>query len=65
MDKTPMLSSTSSSLVRHSAEGRRHLGQVRHEWFAMTRHAPEHGHSLHIAAITATLPGLPAARRRS
>src|ERR1700687_5155200 len=46
LDKTPMLSWSSSSLARHSAEGRRHSRQVRHEGFAMSRHAPDRGQQL-------------------
>ena len=32
---------SSSSVVRQHAESGRHLGQVRHEGFAMSRHAPD------------------------
>ncbi len=46
LDKTPILSWSSSSLVRHSAEGRRRSRQVRHEGFAMCRHAPDRGQQL-------------------
>src|SRR6266851_9025305 len=46
LDSTPMLSWSSSSLARHSAGGRRHSMQLRHEGFAMSRHAPDRGQQL-------------------
>jgi hypothetical protein len=46
LHKTPMLSWSSSSLVRHSADSRRHSRQVRHEGFAMSRHAPDRSQQL-------------------
>jgi hypothetical protein len=46
LDKRTMLSWSSSSVVRYGAEGLRHSRQVRHERFAMSRHAPDRGQQL-------------------